>query len=129
MRGTIGVTFHGDGGNGHDRCLGKQRLIGIVFRLARNQSEPPAIIVDGDIDMVGTVECAGGAVEGFVIELPGGRRRLPDETRKIMGMRGVTGTAAFGGEIELVPPGKLGLGRKWRAIGFLAANQVAADGH
>src|SRR5262245_16067063 len=40
----------------------------------------------------------------------------------------VTRPAAFGGEIELVPPLKLSLGRQRHLAGLLAPDQVPADG-
>ena len=41
----------------------------------------------------------------------------------------VAGPAAFGREVELVPPFELGLGRQRHLAGFLAADQIAAHGH
>src|SRR6202140_1835600 len=40
----------------------------------------------------------------------------------------VAGAAAFGGEIKLVPPLKLGLWRQRHLAGFLAADQITAHG-
>ena len=52
---TIGITFKGNGGHGDDRTFGQPLFQIVVFRLAFSQAEPPAVIMDGDGDMVRVV--------------------------------------------------------------------------
>jgi hypothetical protein len=66
--------------------------------------------VDHDADVVRIVEGRRAAREGGVVEVPLRRRDLPDELREIVAVLLVTGPAALGGEVELVPPLQLGLG-------------------
>ena len=49
---AIGITFEGDGGHGDDRDRGKPLFQIVVFRLAFGQTEPPAIVVDHDRDVI-----------------------------------------------------------------------------
>jgi hypothetical protein len=56
VRCAIGVALKGDGGHGDDWTFGKPLFEIVVFRLAFGQSEPPAIIVDHDGDMIRIVE-------------------------------------------------------------------------
>jgi hypothetical protein len=84
----------------------------IVFRLAFSKSEPPAVIVDCNRDVIRIVEGGGAAVEGDVIEVPFGRSELPDQLRKIVAVFFIAGPATFGGKIELIPPLQLSLWRQ-----------------
>ena len=100
----------------------------VVFRLAFGQTEPPAVVVDDDGDVIRIVEGRRAAIERGVVEVPLRRSELPDELRKIVPVFLVAGPAALGGEIELVPPFELGLRRQRHLAGFLAADQIAAHG-
>src|SRR6185295_17338576 len=51
---------------------------------------------------------------------------LPDELREIVPVLLVAGATALGGEVELVPPLELRLGRQRNLSRFLAADQIAA---
>ena len=73
MRGTIGIAFKRNSGYGNSRCFGKPLFQFIVLRLACGQSEPPAIIVDHDADMIRVLEGCSAALEGGIIEVPFGR--------------------------------------------------------
>ena len=79
MRRAIGVAFKGDGGHGDGGEFGQPLFQFVVFRLARSQTKPPAIVVDHDGDMVGVVEGRRAALEGGVIEIPLRRGELPDQ--------------------------------------------------
>jgi hypothetical protein len=61
---AIGVAFKGDGGHGDDRTFGELLSRSSYFRLASGQSEPPAIIVDHDRDMIRVFERRRRAIEG-----------------------------------------------------------------
>src|SRR6185295_2482142 len=63
-----------------------------------------------------------------VVEAPLGRSLPPDQLIEVMPVLLVADPAAFRGEIELVPPLELGLGRQRHFAGFLVADQVSADG-
>lgn len=79
MRRAVGVAFEGDGRNGDDGKFGQPLFQFVVFRLARGQTKPPAIIVDHDGDMVGVVEGRRAALESGVIEIPLRRGEPPDQ--------------------------------------------------
>jgi hypothetical protein len=85
-----------------------------TYRLAFSQSEPPAIIMDHDADMIRIVEgrCAG--IERGIVEVPFWRSELPNELRKVVPVFIVAGPAAFRGKIILVPPLELSLWRQRR---------------
>src|SRR6187402_416361 len=70
MRRTIGITFESDGGNSNDRTFGQTLFQRVVFRLTFRQTEPPAVIVNDDADMIGIVEGLGGARERGLVEVP-----------------------------------------------------------
>src|SRR5208337_4368265 len=128
MRRPVGVAFQRDRRHAYDRRFGEPLLQIVVFRLALSQPEPPAVIMDHDADMVRIVERCRTAVERRVIELPSRRSDLPDELGKIVPVFVVALPSAFRGEVVLIPPLELGLGRQRYLAGFLAADQVAAYG-
>jgi hypothetical protein len=74
---AIGVAFEGDGGRGDAPTFGEPLFQIVIFRLASGQSEPPAIIVDHDRDMIRVFERRRRAIERGVIEVPLRRRELP----------------------------------------------------
>src|SRR5581483_1359343 len=110
MRRAIGIAFHGDGGHGDRWKCGELRFDRLVSGLALGETEAPAVVMDRDGDMVRIVESLGAAREGRVVELPLRRGRLPDQPGEIVRVFLVSRAAALGGEVELVPPGELGLG-------------------
>src|SRR4051812_39113014 len=129
MRRTIGIAFHRDRRNGYDGTGRKTVFETIELRIPLREAEAPAVIVDDDLDMVGIVEGRSASVEGGVIEGPFRRGKLPDQLCEVPAIPVVTGTATLGGEVILVPPGKLRLRRQRHAVEFLASDQIAADGH
>src|SRR6266576_3165143 len=108
---TIGITLKSNGGHGDDRAFGEPLLQIVVFRLAFSQAEPPAVIVDHDVDMVRIVEGRCAAIERGIIEVPLRRSELPNELRKVVSVFVVAGAAAFRRKIILIPPFELSL---WR---------------
>jgi hypothetical protein len=116
MRRAVGVTFHGDGGHGDHRSCRKPFFDVVIFRIALRQAQPPAVIMDHDVDMIRIVEGRRAAIERSIIEGPLRRCDLPNELGKIMPVFVVAGAAAFGGKIKLVPPLQFGL---WRQRHFL----------
>jgi hypothetical protein len=79
MRRAIGITLEGDRWDG-DGGRQRQPLLQIVIlRLAFFESQTPAVIVDDDRNMIGIGESGGAALEGRVVEIPFGRRGLPNE--------------------------------------------------
>ena len=107
-------------------AFGKPLFEIVVFRLAFSQSDPPAVIMDHDGDVIRVVEGRRGAIERGIIEVPFRRSELPNQLRKIVPVFVVALPAAFGGKIILVPPLELGLWRQRYLAGFLAADQITA---
>ena len=70
MRRAIGIAFEGDGGHRDDRAFGKPLVQIVIFRLAFSQSEPPAIVMDHDGDMIRIVEGCRAAIERRIVEVP-----------------------------------------------------------
>ncbi len=56
MRGTIGITFKSNGGYSDYRGLRKLIFQIIIFCFTLCKTEPPAIIVDYDGDMIGIIK-------------------------------------------------------------------------
>ncbi len=129
MRCAIGVTFQRDRRDRDEGKFRKPALVVVIFGFAFGKCQPPAVIMDGDRHVVGIVKRGSGTIEGFVGEFPGRGGRLPDQANEVAGIRGVTRTAAFRREVELIPPGKFRPGRKWLFVDFLTADQIAADRH
>ncbi len=53
-----------------DRGLGQFLLGSVVAPLTIDQAEAPAVVVDGDIDVVGIVEGLSATLKGGVVESP-----------------------------------------------------------
>ena len=126
MRRAVGIALERDGRHRDDRAFGEPLFQIVIFRLAFGEAEPPAVIVDHDVDVIRIVEGRRAAIERGVVEVPLRRGELPDELRELAPVFVVAGPAALGGEIELVPPFQLGLRRQRHLAGFLAADQIAA---
>ncbi len=109
----IGIAFQRNGGHGDGRSLSKLLFQFVILWLAFGQTEPPAIIMDHDADMIRIVEGRGAALEGGLVEVPFRRSELPDELRKVTPVLVVAGSAAFRGEVILVPP--LVLRLRWQS--------------
>ena len=128
MRRAVGVALEGDRGHGDDRGFGEPILQLVVLGLAVGQPEPPAVVVDDDVDVIRVVERRRAAIEGGIVEAPLRRSGPPDQLGEVAPVLVVAGPAAVGGEVVLVPPLELGLRRQRQLAGFLAADQVAAHG-
>jgi hypothetical protein len=63
VRCTIGITFEGNGGHGDDRTFGKLLFQIVIFRFAFSQAEPPAVVMDHDVDMIRVVEGRCAAID------------------------------------------------------------------
>jgi hypothetical protein len=97
MRRTVGVAFQGDGGHGDDRGASKPLFQIVVFRLAFRETEPPAVIMDHDADMIGIVERLRGAIECGIVKIPFRRGELPDQLCEIVPVFLIAVPAALGG--------------------------------
>ena len=104
MRRTVGVAFKRDSRHANARRLRKCLLQGSVLRFALYQAQAPAVVEDGDGHVIGVVQAFGAAFEGGLVKGPLRRGGLPDQLGEIVGVFLVAGGAAFGGEVELVPP-------------------------
>src|SRR5215475_12765466 len=129
MRRAVGIPLHRDGGHADDGRGRKLCLDIVVARLAFSESQPPAVIVNRDVDMVRIVEGRRAAIESGVVEIPLRRSSLPDQLRELTPILFVTGAAAIGGKVELVPPFILRLWRQRDLAGFLVADEIAAHGN
>jgi len=56
MRCPIGIPFKSDGRHSYNRPYGKPLFQIVIFRLAFNQAEPPAVTMDHDGNMIRIVE-------------------------------------------------------------------------
>src|SRR5580704_14112646 len=83
MWGTIGIAFERDRGHRDVGAFGQPLFDIVTSRLAFDHSEPPAIVVDHDADVVRIVERGRAALECGVVEVPSWRREAPDEPRKL----------------------------------------------
>src|SRR5262249_20338210 len=77
--------------------------------------------------MIRVVEASRAALERRIVEMPLGRRELPDELVEVTQVFGVAGPAALGCEVELVPPLQLCWWRQRYHAGLLAADEVSTD--
>src|SRR5262245_31919464 len=124
---TIGITFERDSGHGDVGRSSQAPFEVLVPRFARG-AEAPAIIVDDDVDMIGIIESRRCALERLLIEVPFWGGKLPDEPGKVASVFVVARPAPVRSKVVLVPPLVLGLGRQWDLPGFLATDEIAADG-
>src|SRR6478672_10401742 len=85
--------------------------------------------MDRNGNMVRIFEGGCAALESGAIEIPFRRRLLPDQLRKIVPVLVITGPAAFGGKIKLIPPLELSLGRQRNLARFLTTDQITANGN
>src|SRR5262245_18858821 len=125
---TIGVTLQRDGGHSDDGTCGQLLFQLVIVPLAFSQTDPPAVTMDHDTDMIRVVEGCSAALERRIIEVPLRRSELPDELVKIMPVFFVASAAAFGRKIKLVPPFELSLGRQWHLVSFRVADQISTHG-
>ena len=70
MRCAVGITLKGDGGHPDHRKFGKSLFQIVIFWLAFSETEPPAVIVNDDGDMIGIVKGRSAAIEGGIVEVP-----------------------------------------------------------
>jgi hypothetical protein len=56
MRGPVGVAFQGDRRYRDDRPLRETLLQVVIRRVALDESQPPPVVVDHDLDVVGVVQ-------------------------------------------------------------------------
>src|SRR4029079_10286182 len=101
----------------------------VIFSLAVDQALPPTIIVNDDVDVVRVVERRGAPRVSRLVEAPFRRGGLPDQPVEVVAVLLIADPAAFGREIELVPPLQLRLGRQRHLAGLLIADQISADGN
>src|SRR5258708_16506728 len=80
----IGIAFQVNGGHGDVRTFGEPLFQIVVLWVSLSQSEPPAIIMDHDADMIRIVKGRCAAIERGVVEVPFWRSDLPDELRKVL---------------------------------------------
>src|ERR1051326_5526857 len=101
MRRSVGITFKGDRWYDNNWTFDESFFEIVIFRLAFSHTDPPAVVVNHDGDVVRVVERRCSAIEGGVIEVPLGRSELPNELREIMPIFLVAGAAVLRGEIIL----------------------------
>src|SRR6266498_186028 len=128
MWGAIGVAFEGDRRHGDHRPFGEPLLQIVVFRLAFGQSQPPAVVVDHDLDVIRVVERRRAAIERGIFEVPLRRSGPPNELREVAPVVVVTDPSPFSCKVVLVPPLELSLRRQRQLAGFLAPDQIPTHG-
>src|SRR5205807_3949096 len=126
---AIGVALERDCRHIDVRRLGELGLELVILRLTFSQPEPPAVVVDDDVDVVGIVEGCGAAIVDCVVEVPTGRGELPDELVELVSVFLVPKPSAFGREVVLVPPLILRPREQRIPAGRLAADEVSAHRH
>src|SRR6478752_10003143 len=102
MRRSVCVAFDRDGGYRNDGHFGEAFFQLDISRLAVGETQPPAIVMDGDVDVIGIVERSGTASKRRVVKIPFRRGELPNQLRKIVPIPVIAGSAALRGEIILV---------------------------
>ena len=115
MRRAIGVALQGERRDRDPGTLGKSPLVLIELGGSRSQPEPPPVVMDDDLDVVGIVERAHRPRRTW-------RRRMPTaETRCSQISRAKSGhshrsllDSPFGREVELVPPREFC--RRWQGL-------------
>lgn len=122
MRRAVRVALESDGGHVNDGSARQPRFQVVESRLSLGQAEPPAVIVDHDIDMVRVVECGGTSVERRGAEIPFGGGGLPDQSGKVLAIFVVPGPAPVRGEVELIPSREFRLGRQWGLVRLQVAD-------
>ena len=70
VRCTVGITFEGDRRHGDDRRFGKPIFQIVVVFLPFSETEPPAVIMDYDADVIRIVERRRRSGESGVVEFP-----------------------------------------------------------
>jgi hypothetical protein len=126
-RRSVEIAADRDRGHIDDGSLEESLLECVVLALAVGEAQPPAVVVDDDVDVVGVVERRRAALVGRVVELPLRRRELPDQLVELTPVLGVAAPAALGGEVVLVPPAELGLRRQGLLVRLEVDDDVAAD--
>jgi hypothetical protein len=111
VRRAIGVTFERNGRDSDDGIDGQPLFQIGILRFPLGEALAPAIVVDGDGNVVRVFEGLCAALEGGVIEVPFRRSLLPDQLGKIVPVFVVAFPTAFGSKIKLIPPLELGLRR------------------
>src|SRR5437867_12138259 len=104
MRCAIGITFKRNRRYGDYRTRGQPLFQIFIFRFAFSQSEPPAIIMNRDRDVIWIVQGRRAAIEGGCIEVPFRRSQLPNELREVMAIFFVSCPASLRRKIMLVRP-------------------------
>jgi len=96
---TICIAFEGNRRHGDGRKLSELLFELVILRFAFSQSDPEAIVVNNNSNVIRIVEGRRGAIEGGIVEVPLGRSDLPNELRKIATVLVVAGPAALRGEV------------------------------
>src|SRR5215207_9422144 len=90
---AIGIPFQGDRRDTDRWEFGEPLFQVVVLALTVDQSDPPAVIVDRDIDVIGVLECCRAAIERGVVEVPLRRGELPDELGEFVTVSLVAGAS------------------------------------
>src|SRR5512133_278461 len=123
---TVGVALEGDRRHGDDRGFGEPILQLGVLGFAVGQPQTPPVVVDDDVEMIRVLKRRRAAIKGGIVKAPLRRSRTPNQPGKVTPVLVVTGPAAVGGEVVLIPPLELSVRRQRQLAGLLAANQVPA---
>ncbi len=127
MRRTVGVAFKRDRWQADHGTQSELPFQFVILRLTSGQPQPPAIIVNHDVDVIRIVEGCCAALERSIIEVPFRRSDLPNELGKIAPVSSIAGPATRRRKIKLIPPIQFGFWRQRYFAGLLIADQISAD--
>ena len=68
---SIGIAFHRDGWDRYCGRPGKSRFERGVSLFAIGCADPPSVVMDDDVDVIGVVERSCATCERRVVEFPG----------------------------------------------------------
>src|SRR4051794_18912116 len=101
VRRPVGVALEGDRRHRDPGCFGEALLQLAVLRFAFREPQPPAVVVDHDLDVIRVVERRRAPIESRVVEAPLRRGRSPDDLREVAPVLVIAGPALFGREVAI----------------------------
>ena len=96
--GPVEVAADGDRRHRDHGTFEQPRFQVAVLRLSFSEAQPPPVVVDDDVDVIGIVEGRGGALERGVVEVPLRRGDLPNQLVELAPVLAVTEAAALSGK-------------------------------
>jgi hypothetical protein len=126
MRRAVCIALERDRRYADSRSGGEPSLHFVIRVHTFSKDEPPAVVVNHNVDVIIIVKCCCSAIERRIVEVPARRRGSPDQLRKITPILLVAGPPPFRREVVLIPPLELGARRQRRLTGGLVSDQIPA---